>query len=109
DEFEMRLDLNRAHPGGLDGAGVILAEAPEIFPGDRADFRRRFFREGLRQIVERHVAVAPGQMKGESAARPAEPGDEAERQRLDHGHHAPRQPVDEGVHWNHEWTRSNTN
>ena len=42
-KFHVRPQFVKRHRGGLDGAGEILADAPEIFPGQRADFRRRFF------------------------------------------------------------------
>ena len=43
DMFKMRTQFIETHGDGFDGAGVIFADAPEIFLRQRPDFGRRFF------------------------------------------------------------------
>ena len=76
DEFEMRAQFSGVMAGGLDGAGKIFADAPEIFPGQGADFRRRFFlAEAQRQIRSATRRCARVKLKGQPAHRAAKPGD----------------------------------
>ena len=73
-KLHVRLQFLRGHGGGLDGAHIIFADAPEIFPREFLNFRRRFLlAETKRQILHGHAPVTGGQAKGEPAQAPAQP------------------------------------
>ena len=44
-KFQMWTQFLQAHAGGLDGAGVIFKDAPEVFSGQLQDLFAAFFRE----------------------------------------------------------------
>ena len=72
DEFHVRPQFLEAHGGGLDGAGEVLADAPEILPGQRADFGRGLLRaEAQRQVAQRHAPVPRIQPVGQRRRRSA--------------------------------------
>ena len=59
--------LLEAHAGGLDGAGEVLADAPEVLPRQGAKLGRRLLlAEAHRQVAQRHAPVPR-----DPASRPA--------------------------------------
>ncbi len=99
-EDKMPPHLSGSHRGGFDGREVILADAPEIFLRDGANFRRRFFAaETHLQISQRHAPMPGVQPEGRRAARPAEPRDERKRQRLNERDDRAGEPVKQRVHF----------
>ena len=100
DKFDMRPQFVKSHCRRFDGAGEVFPDAPEIFPGQRADFLRRFFlAETHRQIFQRHAPVPRVEPEGQPAARPAEACDKSERQRLNQRHERTDGPVNQCVHF----------
>ena len=99
DKIEVRTQLRRGHGRRFDGAGVIFAEAPEIFPGERVDVGGRFFiAEAHGQVFQRDAAVPGVQPVGERAAGAAQPGHPRQRERLQEGDQRAGQAIKQRVH-----------
>ena len=99
DEFHPRTQFVEAHGGGLDGAGVVLADAPEVLPRERADLGRRLLlAEAHRQIAERHPPVPPINPVGQPAAKASQPRHPRQRQRLEKGDQRARQVIEGCFH-----------
>jgi hypothetical protein len=67
-------EIGQGHPGNTDGAGVGLADAPEVLRGGFTDPGFRPVREGQAEVLLGDLAVASSENDGESADAAADAG-----------------------------------